>query len=117
MVPTSAVLAERALMIRLDARFQLTTDDFKVADEASDALLDALMLVEGVFDPDVAVSMTEHLFEVWLYLPTDNAMEAYALGSRALATAFATASFHFGADVLFQVTKNALNLSTELVTA
>ncbi len=78
-------------MTRLSVRYRLATDDFSVADGASDALMEALLKRDDVVDPDVAVSMTEGSLEVWLSFRTDDVFEAQARGASVLASAFAEA--------------------------
>jgi len=85
MVSASTVLAEGDVMLRVDARYEIRTDDFEAMDRASDALMDALMDASEISDPDVAVSMTDRSLEIWLNVPTDDLMEALARGASVLA--------------------------------
>lgn len=78
-------------MIQLTARYQLLTDDFDLVDQASDALMDALMSNPDILEPDVAVSLGEPSLEVWLVIATEDTFEAFRRGTEALALAFATA--------------------------
>lgn len=99
------------MALRLTARYRILTDDFALMDRASDRLMDALLEAEDVIAPDVAVSMTEPSLEVWLELPTDNAVAALVRGAQVLAAAFTKADL---ATVGFSVAPALLGPSAEL---
>jgi hypothetical protein len=100
MVPTPALLDGGEIMMRLVARYEIVAGDFLMLDRASDTLLDALYARDDVDDADVAVSMTESALDIWLAVPTDDAMEALVVGVRALQESFQIARL---AAVGFQV--------------
>jgi hypothetical protein len=85
------MLAEGNDMIRVAARYSLVTEDFDVLDRFTDALMDSLMLVEDILDPDIGLSLTDRALEVTMVVDTMDPFEATERAARALRVAFGAA--------------------------
>lgn len=79
-------------MIQLWAQLETPEDaTFADLDAATDDLMEALSVLDGVLDPDVGLSMTERVVLVSLVIDSDDALEAGELGVSALRKALAAA--------------------------
>lgn len=107
-------------MIQVTARYDFTDGDLQALEEVLDAVMDALLLDDSVIDPDVAVSMTEHVLEAWLTIDTVDALAALEAAARALRVALRSAGQQAAADLPSQVFAHAsagINLRAELIPA
>ena len=100
-------------MLRIKAVYQLAIEDFAIVDEFTDRVLDALYEDPTVIEPDIAVSLTDRVIEVWMLVDTVDLNQAWSLASSALERAFAVA----GGPVDPASYKNVLTASAQLQTA